>query len=79
MKDKELKEKIKEIDEQSLTFECYICKEKADDINDKTEYTFPLTELANPEEPDENFRICKTCYLDELNDKYNMKYDDEEF
>lgn len=48
-------------------FECMNCKEKSDDPE---EYTWPISELANPEEPNKEFWMCKECYQDELNDEF---------
>ena len=63
------------IDKRAFSFECSICKEKADDEKDITQYIYPLSELANPEEPNENFWICKNCLAQGILDKQVM--DDE--
>lgn len=56
-------------------FECCLCKERSDDPE---EYTYPLEELANPEETDTDHLICHTCYLDGIHDKICEGYDEIE-
>lgn len=73
-RNKKLERKIKNkaIDERAFSFECWICKEKADDKNDKSQYTYPISELANSEETNENLLICKECYETIKNEKYEF-------
>lgn len=57
----------REDDEFYEYFVCSLCKEKDDDPEI---YMHRISDLVNPEEPNQEFWICKECYLDELNDKF---------
>lgn len=46
------------------TFECFTCKDNSDNPED---YTYPISELANPEQ-EEEFWMCKECDLCERDD-----------